>query len=249
MKRILTLLAVLLLTACPLGGAAAVGPETPSRPLPSAVGAVRGEDSVEIVFADGTVYDTGSKKITTLPTESALVGAAQSGYMTVLAEENGTLWIRKAEEDFAPVRYGELYGCPVRLTDTAVWEDTVYICGEKEDGSPLLAGSVLGGVWIEREIAVYEDNGTVTLPEGTPLCLTAAEELEALVLGFSDGMLAVLPACVKCSAFYRIADGAVTEIAAADGVLRYFADGELRTVPLDEIPLGENPEQDCPAGC
>ena len=217
--------------------------------MPPAAGVVCRDDAEQIVLADGTVCGAGSEETTILPVESALVGAEFSDYMDVLAEENGTLWIRKPGEDFVPLRYEELYGVRVRLTDTAVWENTVYICGEKEDGSPFLAGSVLGGVWLEREVAVPEDNGTAAFPEGIPLCMTAAEEIEALVLGCSDGTAAVLPACIKCTAFYRIADAAVTDIVAAGGSLGYIADGEFRVISLDDIPRNENPEKDCPTGC
>ena len=210
------------------------------RDMPPAVGIVRADGADQIVFADGTVYGAESGETTLLPAESALIGAEVNDYVTVLAEQNGTLWIRKPGEAFVPVRYDELYGVRVRLTDTAVWENTVYICGEKEDGVPFLAGSVMGGVWIERETAVTE---------GIPLCMTAAEEIGALVLGCSDGTAAVLPSCEKCSAVYRIADTAVTDAAASGGALGYIADGEFRVVSLNDIPQNENPEKDCPTGC
>ena len=219
------------------------------RNMPPAAGIVCVDDAEQIVFSDGTVYGAGSGEKTLLPVESALIGAAVNEYMTVLAEQNGTLWIRKPGADFVRLRYGELYGVRVRLTDTAVWENTVYICGEREDGAPFLAGSVMGGVWIEREIAAPADNGTATVPEGIPLCMTAAEELEALVLGCSDGTVAVLPSCIKCTALYRLADTAVTDVAAAGGSLGYIADGEFHSISLSDIPQSENPEKDCPTGC
>ena len=210
------------------------------RSMPPMAGILRTDDAEQIVFADGTVYDAASGEKKRLPVESALIGAECNDYMAVLAEQNGALWIRKPGEDFVRVRYGVLYGVQVRLTDMAVMENTVYICGEKEDGSPFLAGSVMGGVWIERDTAN---------PEGIPLCMTAAEELKALVLGCSDGTAAVLPSCIKCSAVYRLADTAVTDVAAAGGSLGYIADGEFRSIALSDIPPGENPEQDCPTGC
>ena len=219
------------------------------RNMPPVAGLIRVDDEERIVFSDGTVYGAESAEKTLLPVESALVGAEVNDYMAVLAEQNGTLWIRKPGEDYVRTRYEELNGVRVRLTDTAVWENTVYICGEREDGAPFLAGSVMGGVWLEREVAIPRDNGTATAPEGIPLCLTAAEEIEALVLGCSDGTVAVLPTCEKCTAFYRLAETAVTDIAAAGGSLGYIADGEFRCVSLDDIPQSENPEKDCPTGC
>ena len=219
------------------------------RSMPAAVGIIRLQEDAEIVFADGTVCGADAGEKTLLPVESELVGAAVNDYMAVLAEQNGTLWIRKPGEAFAPVRYDDLYGCQVRLTDTAVWENTVYICGEKEDGSPFLAGSVMGGVWAERDIAALEDNGSVKAPEGIPLCLTAAEEIEALVLGCSDGTVVTLPSCVKCNALYQIADTAITDIAAAGESVGFIADGEFHILSLSDIPQSENPEQDCPTGC
>ena len=215
------------------------------REMPPAVGVIRPDDTEQIVFEDGRVYDTRSKAKTFLPVESVLIGAEANDCMAVLAEQNGTLWIRRPGGDFNPVRYEELYGVRVRLTDMTVWENTVYICGEKEDGSPFLAGSVMGGVWIERDTAITEDSGTAVLPR----CITASEELGALVLGCSDGTAAVLPECVKCSAVYRIADAAVTDIAASGSSLGYITDGEFRVISLNDIPQNENAEKDCPTGC
>lgn len=220
-------------------------PELLLRDMPPVAGILRMDDADRIVFADGTVCNAESEEKTLLPVESELIGAEVNDYMAVLAEQNGTLWIRKPGEDFVPVRYNELYGVRVRLADTAVLENTVYICGEKEDGAPFLAGSVMGGVWTERDTAIPEDNGTAVLP----LCMTAAEELGALVLGCSDGTAAVLPSCVKCSAVYRIADAAVTDIAAAGESVGYIAGGEFHIISLGDIPQNENPDNDCPTGC
>ena len=220
------------------------------RNMPSLAGIVLRDEAEQFVFSDGTlIYVDGSEEKTALPVESVLVGAETNDYMTVLAEENGTLWIRKGSEDFSRVLYDELYGVRVRLTDMAVWENTVYICGEREDGSPFLAGSVMGGVWLERATANSADTGTAEASAGIPLCMTAAEELGALVLGCSDGTVSVLPSCVKCSASYPVADTAVTDIAAAGPSVGYIANGEVNIIPLNEIPQNENPEQDCPTGC
>ena len=225
------------------------GSELLLRQMPPAAGFIRQQAADQIVFADGTIFSTDTKEKTILPVESVLIGAEVNDYMAVLAEQNGTLWIRRPGEDYTSVRYDSLYGVRVRLTDMAVLENTVYICGEKEDGSPFLAGSVMGGVWAEREIAAPEDNGMVTVPEGIPLCMTAAEEAETLVLGCSDGTVVVLPSCVKCSAVHKLADTAVTSIAAAGGSVGCIADGEFSVLNLNDIQQSENPEKDCPGGC
>ena len=217
--------------------------------MPSVAGIVCLQDADQIVFADGTVYSADSEETMFLPVESVLIGAAVNDYMTILAEQNGTLWIRKPDEDFARVRYSDLYGDNIRLNDMAVMGNTVFICGEKEDGSPFLAGSVMGGVWIERELAVLDSSGKAQSLEGTPLCLAAAEESETLLLGCSDGTVAVLPSCIKCSAFYQIADTAVTDIVMAGESAGFIADGELYIISLNDIPQNDNPEEDCPAGC
>ena len=220
------------------------------RKMPPAAGVVCTDETEELIFSDGTVYDARSKETTRLPLESALIGAEANDYMTVLAEENGTLWIRKTDGDFERLRYAKRYGVRVRLTDMTVSENTVYICGERtEDGSPFLAGSVMGGVWTERPLSVPGDDGTAAAPEGIPLCMTAAEESDTLVLGFSGGTLAVLPSCVKCSAFYETSASAVTAAAAAGDALGYIADGAFHVISLDDIPPNDNPDDDCPRGC
>jgi len=94
--------------------------------------------------------------------------------------------------------YSAYYGT-CRFTRVLATDTRVAVAGVRQDGSPVLFFSHLGGVWTERPLSFTDERGHTGFLTGTPNDIFYDAKSDQFFLACSRGEMLLLPSCTQCN--------------------------------------------------
>jgi hypothetical protein len=123
---------------------------------------------------------------------SACFGVTDAG--EILRSGDGIHW---DVLDFNRMYSGYYGSC--RFTRVLATDARVAVAGVRQDGSPVLFFSHLGGVWTERPLSYKDDQGHTASLTGTPNDILFDAPGDRFFLVCSGGKMMMLPSCTQCN--------------------------------------------------
>lgn len=91
-----------------------------------------------------------------------------------------------------------LYYDQTRFSAICASENSIFIAGTHDDGTPAVFTSTAGNIWSERTLTYTESGQTLSL-EHRPLSLAYDARMDRFVLGCTDGYVFYMPGCSHCN--------------------------------------------------
>jgi len=132
-----------------------------------------------------------------------VVGMACSGKKIFVLTANGS--ILSTDDDcksFTALDFNGtyfLYYEQTRFSAISASDNSIFIAGTHDDGTPAVFTSTAGNIWSERTLT-YTENGQTLSLEHRPLSMAYDARMDRFVLGCTDGYLFYLPGCSHCNA-------------------------------------------------
>ncbi|MBR5706312.1 MAG: hypothetical protein IKX55_01935 [Bacteroidaceae bacterium] len=145
-----------------------------------------------------------------------VVGMACSGKKIFVLTANGT--ILSSDDDcksFTALDFNGtyfLYYEQTRFSAISASDNSIFIAGTHDDGTPAVFTSSAGNIWSERTLTYTESGQTLSL-EHRPLSMAYDAHMDRFVMGCTDGYLFYLPGCSHCNALERKAETDIRAVA------------------------------------
>lgn len=145
-----------------------------------------------------------------------VVGMACSGKKIFVLTANGT--ILSSDDDcksFTALDFNGtyfLYYEQTRFSAISASDNSIFIAGTHDDGTPAVFTSSAGNIWSERTLTYTESGQTLSL-EHRPLSMVYDAHMDRFVMGCTDGYLFYLPGCSHCNALERKAETDIRAVA------------------------------------
>ena len=145
-----------------------------------------------------------------------VVGIACSGKKTFILTEYGTILSTYDNcKSFTALDFNGtyfLYYEQTRFSAICASDNSIFIAGTHDDGTPAVYTSAAGNIWSERTLTYAERGETLSL-EHQPLSMAYDSRMDRFVLGCTDGWLYYLPGCSHCDAIEKKADTDIIAVA------------------------------------
>ncbi len=209
------------------------------------------EDDVLIASEDSIVlYREEEDTAEILYEKESVIGIAASDHAVIAATSDGNFLIRQEDGSFLCRSYEATYGERISLTDIFACNGMICAIGEDDNGSPLMISSLGGEVWTRRGLYMMGEGGQYEELIGCPLSAACAFGEDTIVLVCDNGMLALLPACIKCNTFYKISDQALIDVACSENAVCVIEEDDVLQIIQSEVLVqNTNPDEDCTGGC
>lgn len=145
-----------------------------------------------------------------------VVGIACSGKKTFILTANGTILSTDDNcKSFTALDFNGtyfLYYDHTRFRAISASDNSIFIAGIHDDGTPAVYTSTAGNIWSERTLTYTESGQTLSL-EHQPLSMAYDSRMDRFVLGCTDGYLFYLPGCSHCNSIEKKSDTDITAVA------------------------------------
>jgi hypothetical protein len=217
------------------------------------VGICNAGDSMLAITEDGTILTIQQDRVIDIQThdiDSLCVGIASSRHATVAVFASGLFLILQEDGSFSEYDYNLMNQDHVEIKAIGASGGMIYAVGVQDTGETIAITTLLGGVWMKRNLFIVQDTSTYVLLTETPLGIAYCEEQDHVLLTCADGALIVLPSCVKCNAVYHIANEDLWSAAYNGDTLCIIGSNDtIITLHADMIEKKDNPDLDCEGGC
>lgn len=110
-----------------------------------------------------------------------------------------------------------LYYDQTRFSAICASDNSIFIAGTHDDGTPAVYTSAAGNIWSERTL-IYTEGGQTQQLVYRPLSMAYDARMDRFVLGCTDGYLYYLPGCTHCDALEKKADHDIRSVAFNVGI-------------------------------
>ena len=150
-----------------------------------------------------------------------VVGIACSGKKTFILTAYGTILSTDDNcKSFKALDFNGtyfLYYEQTRFSTICASDNSIFIAGTHDDGTPAVYTSAAGNIWSERTLTYTESGQSLSLVH-RPLSMAYDARMDRFVLGCTDGYLYYLPGCTHCDAIEKKADHDIRSVAFNGGV-------------------------------
>ena len=155
--------------------------------------------------------------------EGDLVGLAATEDRCIGVTETGEVAYTTDGSQWTLLDYNAYYGKKVCFGGIEAIDDAFWAYGTDQDGKAVVVISVMGGVWSERDLNIYEVDQTI---DGSENPFTALISDGTQVFAVTEaGNALVLPGCTQCNTQRQVSSGPVSA-AASNGSYLLFAGPE-----------------------
>ena len=109
-----------------------------------------------------------------------------------------------------------LYYEQTRFSAICASDNSIFIAGTHDDGTPAVFTSAVGNIWSERTLTYTESGQTLSL-EHRPLSMAYDARMDRFVLGCTDGYVFYMPGCSHCNSIERKSEDDIKALAFNSG--------------------------------
>ena len=109
-----------------------------------------------------------------------------------------------------------LYYDHTRFRAICASNNSIFIAGIHDDGSPAVYTSTAGNIWSERTLTYTESGQTLSL-EHQPLSMAYDSRMDRFVLACTDGYIFYIPGCSHCNSIEQKALADIVAVGFNDG--------------------------------
>ena len=149
-----------------------------------------------------------------------VVGISCSGKKIFILTAHGT--IMSTDDDcksFTSLDFNGtyfLYYDQTRFSAICASDNSIFIAGTHDDGTPAVFTSTAGNIWSERTLTYTEGGQTLSL-EHRPLSMAYDARMDRFVLGCIDGYVFYMPGCSHCNSIERKSEDDIRALAFNSG--------------------------------